>query len=303
MTKPTLADLTAFSAVAAHRSFRRAADALGVSRSSLSHAMLALERELGVRLLNRTTRSVAPTEAGEALLMRLGPVLRDLDEALDAVADSRGSPSGTLRINANESAARLLLRTVVPRYLKRFPRMELDLVAEGRLVDIVEKDFDAGVRLGESVPRDMVSVRVSDDLRFVVVASPSYLAGRVSPQVPDDLRGHDCIRQRLPSGKRYRWEFRKHGQEIVLDVPGALTLDSIGLMVEAASDGLGFAYVPESAARERLDDGRLHMVLEDWCPFIPGLCLYYPGHRHVPAGLRAFIDVLKEVKNSRTAVQ
>ncbi|MDN7181322.1 LysR family transcriptional regulator [Caballeronia sp. SEWSISQ10-4 2] len=295
MTKPTLADLTAFSAVATHRSFRRAADALGVSRSSLSHAMLALERELGVRLLNRTTRSVAPTEAGEALLARLAPVLRDLDEALDAVADARGNPSGTLRINANETAARLLLKTVVPRFLKRFPCMALDLVAEGRLVDIVEQGFDAGVRLGESIPRDMVAVRISDDLRFVVVAAPSYLAGRTPLITPDDLRSHDCIRQRLPSGKRYRWEFRKHGQEVAIDVPGVLTLDHNGLMVEAASDGLGLAYVPESTARDWLDDGRLVTVLEDWCPFIPGLCLYYPGHRHVPAGLRAFIDVLREV--------
>ena len=299
MTKPTLADLTAFSAVAAHRSFRRAADALGVSRSSLSHAMLALERELGVRLLNRTTRSVAPTEAGEALLARLAPVLRDLDEALDAVADARGNPSGTLRINANESAARLLLKTVVPSFLKRFPGMSLDLVAEGRLVDIVEQGFDAGVRLGESIPRDMVAVRISDDLRFVVVAAPSYLAGRTPLTTPDDLRHHDCIRQRLPSGKRYRWEFRKHGQEVAIDVPGVLTLDHNGLMVEAASDGLGLAYVPESTARDWLDDGRLVTVLEDWCPLIPGLCLYYPRHRHVPAGLRAFIDVLREVNHSR----
>jgi DNA-binding transcriptional LysR family regulator len=282
MTKPTLADLTAFSTVAAHRSFRRAADALGVSRSSLSHAMLALERELGVRLLNRTTRSVAPTEAGEALLARLTPVLRDLDEALDAVADARGNPSGTLRINANETAVRLLLKTVVPHFLKRFPGMALDLVAEGRLVDIVEQGFDAGVRLGESIPRDMVAVRISDDLRFVVVAAPSYLAGRTPLATPDDLR-----------------EFRKHGQEVAIDVPGVLTLDHIGLMVEAASDGLGLAYVPESTARERLDDGRLVTVLEDWCPFIPGLSLYYPGHRHVPAGLRAFIDVLKEVNHER----
>jgi DNA-binding transcriptional LysR family regulator len=299
MTKPTLADLTAFSAVAAHRSFRRAADALGVSRSSLSHAMLALERQLGVRLLNRTTRSVAPTEAGEALLARLAPVLRDLDEALDAVADARGNPSGTLRINANEGAARLLLKTVVPTFLQRFPGMALDLVAEGRLVDIVEQGFDAGVRLGESIPRDMVAVRISDDLRFVVVAAPSYLAGRTPPITPDDLCSHDCIRQRLPSGKRYRWEFRKHGQEVAIDVPGVLTLDHNGLMVEAASDGLGLAYVPESAARDWLNEGRLVTLLEDWCPFIPGLCLYYPGHRHVPAGLRAFIDVLREVNHSR----
>jgi DNA-binding transcriptional LysR family regulator len=295
MTKPTLADLTAFSAVSAHRSFRRAADALGVSRSSLSHAMLGLERQLGVRLLNRTTRSVAPTEAGEALLARIAPVLRDLDEALDDVADARGNPSGTLRINANEGAARILLKTVVPRFLERFPGMALDLVAEGRLVDIVELGFDAGVRLEESVPRDMVAVRIGGDLRFVVVAAPSYLAGRTPLATPDDLVDHACIRQRLPSGKRYRWEFAKRGQEVSVDVPGALTLDNNGLMVEAAADGLGLAYVPESIARKSLDDGRLVIVLEDWCPLIPGLCLYYPGHRHVPAGLRAFIDVLKEV--------
>jgi DNA-binding transcriptional LysR family regulator len=299
MTKPTLADLTAFSAVAAHRSFRRAADALGVSRSSLSHAMLALERDLGVRLLNRTTRSVAPTEAGETLLTRLAPLLRDLDEALDAVADARGNPSGMLRINANESAARLLLRTAVPRFLARFPGMALDLVSEGRLVDIVEQGFDAGVRLGESIPRDMIAVRISDDLRFVVIAAPSYLAERSPPVTPDELRDHTCIRQRLPSGKRYRWEFGKHGQEVTIDVPGALTLDHNGLMVEAAADGLGLAYVPESAARDWLDDGRLVTVLDDWCPLIPGLHLYYPGHRHVPAGLRAFIDVLKESESSR----
>jgi len=297
MPKPTLADLTAFTTVAAHRSFRRAADALGVSRSSLSHAVLALERELGVRLLNRTTRSVAPTEAGEALLAQLAPMLRDLDKALDTVAGARGNPRGTLRINANESAARLLLKTVVPHFLKRFPGMALDLVAEGRLVDIVEQGFDAGVRLGESIPRDMIAVRIGDDLRFVVVAAPSYLAERTRPSTPDDLRSHNCIRQRLPSGKLYRWEFRKHEQEVAIDVPGVLTLDHIGLMVEAASDGLGFAYVPESTARDWLDDGRLVTVLEDWCPFIPGLCLYYPGHRHVPAGLRAFIDLLREVNH------
>lgn len=297
MTKPTLADLTAFTTVAAHRSFRRAADELGVSRSSLSHALLALERELGVRLLNRTTRSVAPTEAGEALLAQLTPVLRDLDEALDTVAGARGNPRGTLRINANESAARLLLKTVVPHFLKRFPGMALDLVAEGRLVDIVEQGFDAGVRLSESIPRDMIAVRIGDDLRFVVVAAPSYLQERTRPSTPDDLRSHSCIRQRLPSGKPYRWEFSKHGLEMTIDVPGVLTLDHIGLMVEAASDGLGFAYVPESTAHDWLNNGRLVTVLEDWCPFIPGLCLYYPGHRHVPAGLRAFIDLLRDVNH------
>jgi DNA-binding transcriptional LysR family regulator len=301
MDKPTLSDLTAFSSIASHRSFRRAADELGVSRSSLSHTMLALERSLGVRLLNRTTRSVAPTEVGEALLARLAPVLRDLDQALETVTDALGNPIGTLRINANENAARLLLKSVVPRFLALYPNMALDLVSEGRLVDIVEQGFDAGVRLGESIPRDMVAVRISPDLRFVVVASPKYLKGRKKPATPDDLHNHLGIRQRLPSGKRYRWEFRKRAQEVAIDVPGVLTLDHNGLMVEAAADGTGLAYVPEWSARHRLDDGSLVTVLDDWCPLIPGLFLYYPGHRHVPAGLRAFIDVLKTVGGENVA--
>jgi len=271
--RPTLNDLAAFAAVAHHRSFRKAADALGVSRSALSHALLGLERSLGVRLLNRTTRSVAPTEAGARLLARLGPVLQDLDLALDDLAEERGGPSGTLRINANKAATLLLLRKVVPRFLARYPDVELDLVSEGRLVDIVAEGFDAGVRLAEAVP--------------------AYLAAAAPLATPDDLRRHRCIRQRLPSGKRYRWEFARHGEEIALDVPGALTLDDSNLMVEAAADGLGIAYVPESFAREMLESGHLVTVLEDWCPPIPGLALYYPRNRHVPSALRAFIDVLK----------
>ncbi|WBO23814.1 LysR family transcriptional regulator [Sphingomonas abietis] len=295
MPKPSLADLTAFASIAEHRSFRRAADALGVSRSSLSHLMRALERTLDVRLLHRTTRSVAPTEAGERLLKRLMPVLRDLDEALDAVSDDRGQPSGTLRINGNEAATRLLLRTVVPAFLARYPQMALDLVSEGRLIDIVEQGFDAGIRLAESVPHDMIAVRLGGDVRFVAVSSPAYLAASSTPRHPDDLRQHRCIRQRLPSGKPYRWEFARHGQEIAIDVPGVLTLDHSGLMVEAAIDGLGIAFVPEHVARAALDSNILAIVLEDWSPAIAGLCLYYPGNRHVPAGLRAFIDMLKTV--------
>lgn len=294
MTKPTLAELEAFSAIAAHRSFRRAADALGVSRSSLSHIMTVLERDLGLRLLHRTTRSVSTTEAGERLLSRLRPILRDLDGALDELADDRGRPSGTLRINGNAVAVRMLLASVVPMFLDRYPDMELDLVTEGRLVDIVEGGFDAGIRLAEAVPQDMIAVRMGGDARFVAVASPAYLAGRRLPVVPDDLRHHRCIRFRLPSGKRYRWEFERHGQEVVIDVPGVLTLDDPGLMVDAALDGLGIAYVSERSARAQIADGSLLPILDDWCQPIPGLCLYYSGHRHVSAGLRAFIDVMKE---------
>ncbi len=295
MARPSLSDLTALVAISAHRSFRKAADELGQSPSTLSHMMRSLEAGMGLRLLHRTTRSVSPTEAGERLIARLRPVLRDLDEALEEVDVFRGRPSGTLRINAGEIAARLLLRAVVPVFLSRFPEMSLDLVTEGRLVDIVAGEFDAGFRLGEAVPRDMISVRFGGETRFVAVASPDYLAARGAPRTPDDLKQHACIRVRLPSGKPFRWEFAKHGQELAVDVPGTLTLDHTELMTEAAAAGLGIAYVSDRVARPYLERGALLAVLEEWCPAVPGLVLYYPGHRHVPAGLRAFIDVLKEV--------
>ncbi|WP_441242259.1 LysR family transcriptional regulator [Tardiphaga sp. 768_D3_N2_1] len=293
--KPSLGDLTAFAAIAAHRSFRKAADELGLKPSTLSHMMRVLEQNLGVRLLNRTTRSVAPTEAGERLLSRLQPVLRDLDAALQEVDDFRGRPSGTLRINSSEPGARKLMEKVVPTFLARHPDMALDLVTEGRLVDIVAEGFDAGIRLGEAVPQDMIAVRFGGEARFLPVASPAYLERRSAPRVPDDLKDHACIRLRLPSGKLYRWEFEKHGQELEIDVPGVLTLDNVELMIEAARDGLGIAYVPLHSAQRYLDSGRLVGLLDDWCPPIPGVFLYYPGHRLVPPGLRAFIDVLKEV--------
>lgn len=293
MTKPTLADLDAFAVVAAERSFRRAADLIGISRSALSHRMRHLEEQLDVRLLHRTTRSVSLTDAGSRLLARMTPTLRELNATLDALSDDRGEPSGLLRINASKAAVRLLLAHVVPTYLSRYPAVELDLVSEGRLVDIVEQGFDAGVRLGEAVPQDMIAVKLGSDVRFLAVASPAYLRRFGTPSVPDDLHKHRCIRQRLPSGKRYRWEFERRGQEVAMDVPGALTLDENDLMVEAAADGLGIAYVPDIAASDRLAAGQLVAVLEDWSPPSPGLMLYYPGHRHVPAALRAFIDLLK----------
>lgn len=296
MPRPSFADLTAFSAIAEHRSFRAAADELGVSRSSLSHAMRALERALGVRLLNRTTRSVFPTDAGLRLLARLGPALRDLDAALDDVSKDRGQPSGPLRINSNELATRRLLRDVVPDFLARNPAVELDLVTDGRLIDIVAEGFDAGVRLYDAIPKDMVAIRFGGDIRFVAVASPGYLSRHAPPTTPDDLMRHQCIRQRLPSGKRYRWEFERFGQETIIDAPGALTLDHTGLMVDAALDGHGVAYVPDLAAEPHLKTGALVAVLAEWSPPVAGLCLYYPGTRHLPASLRAFIDVLKDAR-------
>jgi DNA-binding transcriptional LysR family regulator len=294
MARPSLNDLAAFAAVASHRSFRKGAEAMGVSRSALSHAIIGLESKLGIRLLNRTTRSVSLTQAGAQLRARLDPVLRDLDQALDSLSEARGTPSGALRINANKSGARILLRNVVPRFLDLHPEVELDLVSEGRLVDIVEQGFDAGVRLLEAVPQDMVAVSFGGDVRFIAVAAPSYLLNRGTPDTPDDLQAHSCIRQRLPSGKRYRWEFSRRGAEVAVDVPGNLTLDDNDLLVDAAAAGRGIAYVPEHFARSFLQAGRLVTVLEDWCPPISGLALYYPRNRHVPSPLRAFIDILKE---------
>jgi DNA-binding transcriptional LysR family regulator len=292
--RPSLADLQAFTAIVAHHSFRKAAEELSLSPSTLSHMMRTLEAAMGVRLLHRTTRSLSPTEAGERLLARLQPVLRDLDVALEEVNRFRDRPAGQLRINASETAARRLLHTVVPTFLARFPDMDLDLVTEGRLIDIVAEGFDAGIRLGEAVPQDMVAVRFGGAVRFVAVASPGYLATHPAPQTPHDLKEHRCIQIRLPSGKPYQWEFERHGQALTVDFPGQLTLDHPGLMAECALKDMGIAFVSVSVVQPYLNAGQLVEVLADWCPAVAGLFLYYAGHRHVPAGLRAFIEVLKE---------
>ena len=294
-SRPALSDLAAFAAIVSHRSFRKAADELGVAPSTLSHMMRTLEANMSVRLLHRTTRSVSPTEAGERLVARLQPLLRDLDLALAEVDDFRDSPGGTLRINTSEIAARLLLQQAVPTFLTRHPQMKLDLVTEGRLVDIVADGYDAGIRLGEAVPQDMIGVSFGGPVRFLAVASPGYLAKHKKPKTPDDLKQHECVRFRLASGKMFRWEFARRAQEITVDVPGALTLDHAELMAEAAANGLGIAYISAHSAAPWIARGDLVTVLDDWCPSIPGLFLYYPGHRHVPPGLKAFIAVLKEL--------
>ena len=296
MPTPTLTDLTALLAICAHRSFRKAADELGVAPSTLSHAIRSLERNLGVRLLNRTTRSVSPTEAGSRLAAQLRPALRDVERALADVDRFRNQPSGTLRINAGASAARVLFAEVVPAFRRAYPEVTLDVVAEGALVDIVDEGFDAGIRLREAVPQDMIAIPLGGEMRFLAVASPAYLERRPAPQSPIDLKHHQCIQFRLRSGRIYRWEFEKHGEEVSIDAPGTLILDSHGLMIEAAVAAMGIAYVPESVAQRYLDNGSVFTVLEDWCPSLPGLYLYYPGHRHVPAALRALIDTIKSTK-------
>src|SRR5262249_54888879 len=294
MLHPGLFELNAVAAISAHRSFRAAATELGISPSALSHAIASLEKRLGVRLINRTTRSVSLSEAGERFLARISPALREIAGALEDVNEFRDTPAGTLRINLKERAAHQILRPVVARFLRRYPDMNVELVLEGRHIDIVAEGFDAGIRLAEAVPQDMVAIPCGPDTRFIVVGSPDYFARVSLPRSPSNLLNHECIRRRLPSGKLYRWEFEKRGEQIALDVPGRLTLDSDALMVEAAVEGLGLAFVSDYWVTGHLVAGTLQAVLEDWTPPFPGLRLYYPPHRHMTAGLRAFIDILRE---------
>jgi DNA-binding transcriptional LysR family regulator len=294
MSRPSLNDLTAFVAVATHRSFRGAADELGTAPSTLSHAMRALEERLGVRLLNRTTRSVAPTEAGFQLLGRLQPALASLDDALDSVAGFRGNVAGTVRMNAPRLGAALLVRDVLPLMSERFPDVTVDIVVEGRLIDIVSGGFDAGVRLAGSVPRDMITVPLAKPMRFMCIASPSYLDRAGVPKTPEDLKRHRCICHRMPSGKLYRWEFERAGQALTIDAAGSVILDDEDLMVDAAVKGLGIAYVASAAAAAALAAGQVREILSAWMQAAEGIAVYYPGHRVVPPALRAFLDVVRE---------
>jgi len=293
MSRPSLADLTAFVAVARHRSFRRAADEIGTAPSTLSHAMRALEERLGVRLLNRTTRSVSPTEAGLRLLDQLKPALAGLDEALGSVAPFRGGVSGTVRINAPRLAAGLFVREIVPELAARHPDVTVDIVVEGQLIDIVSRGFDAGVRPTGSIPKDMIAVPLARPLGFACVASPAYLDRFGEPATPDDLQRTPCVGHRMPSGKLYRWEFECDGQELSVDTGGTIVLDDEELMVEAAIAGLGIAYVADWAAEAALSEGRLRPVLGEWMHRPEGIAVYYPGHRAVPPALRAFLDAVR----------
>ena len=294
MLQTGLFELNAVAAISAHRSFRAAATELGISPSALSHAIAGLEKRLGVRLINRTTRSVSLSEAGERFLARVSPALREIAGALEDVNEFRDTPTGTLRINLKERAAHQILRPVVAEFLRRYPDMNVELALEGRPIDIVAEGFDAGIRLAESVPQDMVAIPCGPDTRFIVVGSPDYFARASVPRSPSDLLNHECIRRRMPGGKLYRWEFEKRGEEMAVDVPGRLTLDNDSLMVEAAVEGLGLAFVSDFWVTEHLAAKTLQAVLEDWTPPFPGLRLYYPGHRHMTAGLRAFVDMLRE---------
>lgn len=297
MDRPSLVDLQAFATVARLRSFRRAAGELHVSPSALSHTLRSLETRLGVRLLNRTTRSVSPTEAGQRLLARLAPTLQELDDALDEINSFRDSPVGTLRLNVPRAAAEYVLAPLASRFLREYPGMRLEIVTDDNLIDIVAGGFDAGVRFGERLAQDMIAVPFGPAQRFVVVASPAYLAAHGRPATPQQLSAHRCIRIRFPNGSIYRWEFSRGDEKIEVEVEGPLDVGEMPLMVRAAEDGIGLAYVYEQSAALALAAGRLVTVLDDWRPPEPGFFLYYPSRRLVPAGLRAFIDLLQRPEN------
>ncbi|MBN3725415.1 LysR family transcriptional regulator [Burkholderia sp. Ac-20379] len=300
MLRAGLSELTAFVAIAEQRSFRAAALALAVSPSALSHSMRSLEARLGVRLFNRTTRSVALTEAGEQLLRRVGPALSDLENAVDDVATAQNRPAGSVRISASESSTRLLIRHVLPDFLLRYPDIHVEFVTDTRLIDIVGEGFDAGIRVLDDVPRDMIAVRFGPEMRFIAVASPAYLARHPAPERPADLMQHRCIRFRFESGAMYRWDFQSNGKTSSLDVSGPMTLGNLNSMIEAALAGIGVAWVPESHVIEHLADGRLVALLREWSVAMPGLALYYPANRHPPAPLRLFVQAVRDWVSGET---
>ncbi len=296
MHKSGMVELDAVVAVSRRGSFRAAAVDLGVSPTALSRAVNGLEARLGVRLFNRTTRSVSLTEAGEQFIARVAPALSELQSAMDGVNNLRDKPAGTLRINSSVGSVRPILVSVVLEYLRRYPDMRVDVVTEDRLIDIIADGFDAGIRTRDVVPGDMIAVPFGADLRFMVVGSAAYFDENPPPRTPGDLMRHHCIRARWPSGGRYRWEFARRSETLTIDVPGVLTLDEETLMREAALAGAGLAYISQAPIAQDVAAGRLVSVLNEWIPSSPGLCLYYPGRRNVPASLRAFIEIIREIE-------
>jgi DNA-binding transcriptional LysR family regulator len=286
-------DLAGFLAIAKHRSFKAASVELGVTPSALSHALRTIEERLGLRLVNRTTRSVALTEAGERLFARVSPAFRDIEDALEDLNTFRGKPAGTLRLNSARQSARLVLLPIITKFLKAYPDVRIDLVIDDALVDVVSAGFDAGVRYGETIAADMIAVPIGPRHRFAVVGSPAYFKKHQQPITPHELRDLPCIRLRFLSGSIYRWEFERGGIELDIEVDGPLTMTDQEMMIDAALDGVGLAYVFEAHVEQLINKRKLFRVLSDWCPAYPGFFLYYPSRRQLPAALRAFIDFAK----------
>jgi DNA-binding transcriptional LysR family regulator len=287
-------DLMAFLAVARERSFTRAAAQLGVSQSALSHAIRGLEERLGLRLLTRTTRSVAPTEAGERLIRTVGPKFEQIDSELAALTELREKPAGTIRITTGEHAAQVVLWPALAALLPRYPDIKVELMIDYGLTDIVAERYDAGVRLGEQVAKDMIAVRIGPDFGMAVVGAPAYFETRPKPRKPQDLTAHDCINIRLPTyGGIYAWEFEKRGRELKVRVDGQLVFNNIALRLNAVLAGCGLAYLPEDQVAPYLADGRLVRVLDDWCAPFPGYHLYYPSRRQPAPAFAVLVEALR----------
>ncbi|HCU2524154.1 LysR family transcriptional regulator [Enterobacter hormaechei] len=294
MLKDNFNDLLSFMVVARERSFTRAAAQLGVSQSALSHAMRNLEARLEVRLLTRTTRSVAPTEAGEQLFMRLSPHLLEIEQELTALRDTRDRPAGNIRLTAGEHAMSAVLWPVLKPFMAQYPDINVEVTVDDGLTDIVDGRFDAGVRLGEQVAKDMIAVRIAPDMRMAVVGSADYLHRFGVPETPEQLDQHRCINMRLPTrGGLYAWEFERDGRELRVRVDGQLILNSLPQRIDAAENGLGLAYVPEDAVQDALAEGRLVRVLEAWCPAFAGYHLYYPSRRQHTTAFSLLIAALR----------
>ncbi|HEY2920859.1 MAG TPA: LysR family transcriptional regulator [Candidatus Binatia bacterium] len=294
MQRENFNDLLAFLVVARERSFTRAAAKLGVSQSALSHTISGLEARLGLRLLTRTTRSVSATEAGERLLLNVGPRFEEIEAELEALSELREKPAGTIRITATDSVAETILWPKLTKFLRDYPDIKVELTVDYGLTDIVAQRYDAGVRSGEQVAKDMIAVRIGPDMRMAVVGAASYFAKRSPPTKPQDLTDHNCINLRLPThGGLYAWEFEKGGRELKVRVDGQLILNGTVQMLNAALAGFGLAYVPEELAQPHVAQGRLKRVLKDWCPPFPGYHLYYPSRRHSSPAFALLVDALR----------
>lgn len=294
MLRENFNELQLFLVVARERSFTKAAGKLGVTQSALSHAMKALEERLNIRLLTRTTRSVAPTEAGERLIACLEPRIADLEQELDSLIQLNGIASGNIRLTSGEHAARSLVWPKLKPFLREYPEIHVELMVDNGFVDIVEGRFDAGIRLGESVNKDMVAVRIGPDIRMAIVAAPSYFADHPAPETPHDLQDHRCINMRLPTvGGLYHWEFEKDGKPLRVRVEGQLTFNLLPERIDAALSGFGLACVPENMIQDYVRSGALIQVLQAWCPFFPGYYLYYPSRKQHPPAFALMIDALR----------
>lgn len=300
MEREDWGSLAAFAIVAEERSFTRAAARLGVSPSALSHTMRRLEERLRIQLLARSTRSVSTTQAGERLLARLGPAIEEIASAVEDLGRLLDRPSGRVRITASRTAAQLVIAPALPRFIQSYPDIVVEVLIEPGLTDIVARRFDAGIRLGESLEKDVVAVPVTGQLRIAVVGAPRYFATHPAPARPHDLRQHRCINFRLPSaGTIYKWEFEKGRRKVEVGVDGPLVFDDEGMVLDAALAGLGLAYLIEDRVASLLAAGALARVLEDWCPPFPGFFLYYPGRRQVSPALAALIDAIRVPARAR----